>query len=347
MHLGLEMYLLEMHLMEEMQVEALMTKKVCCIRPEMMLKDAIDLMRKNADSCLVITKDDLPLGLISEYDLVRILNEFLDYPHVSHYCVSKFMSSPPIILKLGDSIFDALTVAQSREIRYILVVDHKGAIAGLITQADLIRASLQMGGRQGDSDDMDSSTLTQNLIRTNAYLKMLALEDPLLRIGNRRAMEVDLDFTHELAKRYKRNYSVVLFDIDFFKRYNDCYGHVEGDNTLKAVAGYLKKSIRNPDRIYRYGGEEFLLLLPETPIKNAPIMAERLVKGIAHLAIPHCENPFKVVTISGGIGSAIEEAGEKPTWKQVLEEADKGLYHAKKKGRNQIVVECASSGASQ
>lgn len=332
--------------MQEILIETLMTKEVIFAGAETKLKDAIALMRENAYSCLVVTNNKIPVGLITEQDIVRILEDIFEKSNISSYRVSDFMSFPTVVLKLEDTLFKALEIAQTMKISHIPVVDAKGEIAGLVTYANLIRAHFQIVEKQRKTVENAIAARTQELLMTNERLQKLALEDSLLCIGNRRAMEVDLDHTHETALRYNRAYSVVLFDIDYFKQYNDYYGHLQGDKLLKQVAGYLKESIRQPDRIYRYGGEEFLLLLPETTIENVPIMAQRLVAGIADLTIPHCKTPLEVVTISGGGGSGIAENNtNKLCWQDVLAEADRGLYRAKRNGRNQIVIdrmECSS-----
>jgi diguanylate cyclase (GGDEF)-like protein len=162
------------------------------------------------------------------------------------------------------------------------------------------------------------------------------MEDGLLGIGNRRAMEVDLEHTHAVALRYKHPYTVVLFDIDHFKLYNDHYGHLEGDACLKQVSQTLEEAIRKSDRLYRYGGEEFLLILPNTKHSGALILAKRLVENLYNEAIPHCKSPHNVVTISAGIASYSASNGNNISWKNVVEQADKSLYQAKSCGRNQV-----------
>jgi diguanylate cyclase (GGDEF)-like protein len=152
-------------------------------------------------------------------------------------------------------------------------------------------------------------------------------------------MEVDMELTHALNLRYRRPYSVVLFDIDNFKRFNDHYGHPAGDRLLKRISDFLQCNTRKVDRLYRYGGDEILLLLPETQIEGAVIFANRIIKDIELLAIPHCKNPFKVVTISGGIA----DCKAKGSWREVITEADQGLYLAKNGGRNRSSVAEGSS----
>lgn len=112
----------------------------------------------------------------------------------------------------------------------------------------------------------------------NRELLRLAREDPLLGIGNRRAMEISLDHIHELSVRYGRPYSLLLFDVDHFKSYNDSYGHPAGDVALQRLAQQVVDSLRKSARVYRYGGEELLAMLPETELQFAQQTAARILE---------------------------------------------------------------------
>ena len=135
------------------------------------------------------------------------------------------------------------------------------------------------------------------------HVRALSLEDALLSIGNRRALEIDVAHTHATAQRYQRRYSVVLLDVDHFKLYNDQWGHAAGDGILLAVSQALRSQLRAADRLYRYGGDELLLLLPETDIEGAHVLAQRMVETIAAVGI-RAEGPGEgALTISGGVSS--------------------------------------------
>ncbi len=327
-------------------VEKLMSREVSCVEPETKLKEVIKRMRENTFSFLVVTNKKIPVGIITEKDIVCILDDLLEKPEISQFPISAFMSSPPVVLNADTTLIEAFEASQRMQASYLPIVDNSGEITGLVTQSDLSRAHFQMVEKQRMAVENTIAVRTQELLKTNEHFRLLALEDALLCIGNRRAMEIDLGCIHETAKRYDRTYSAVLFDIDHFKEYNDEYGHLAGDKLFIRIAGYLKQSIRQPDRIYRYGGDEFLVVLPETPIEDVPIMAQRLVTGLADLNLPHTKTPIGVVTISGGIGSGLSEKNEKPSWRNVLEEADRGLYRAKGNGRNQIAFDCSTVQSS-
>jgi len=159
-------------------------------------------------------------------------------------------------------------------------------------------------------------------------LEKATITDPLTKLYNR--LYFDIQYTY-LLNKYKRNktpFSVFLFDIDDFKQINDTYGHPVGDEVLVQISNTIKKTIRNTDLAFRYGGEEFIILFPDTKFEDAQKVAERIKKNIMEKVIID----GKSVTISGGVG---EYNGHSPY--HFLNEIDKALYVAKKSGKNRIV----------
>ena len=166
---------------------------------------------------------------------------------------------------------------------------------------------------------------------TVIQLHDLSQRDPLTGLANRRALDTQLEALCEKGERF----AMIMVDVDIFKAFNDCYGHVVGDDCLRRVGAMLRASLRNTsDQIARVGGEEFVVLLPQTSVENARIMAERMRVAVSGLRIPHSASPEDVVTISAGVtgsrapGSAAE----------MLSGADKALYRAKALGRNRVEV---------
>jgi diguanylate cyclase (GGDEF)-like protein len=170
----------------------------------------------------------------------------------------------------------------------------------------------------------------------NDLLEMLASIDGLTEIPNRRYLDENLEREWRRSKRNNSSMCVMLIDIDHFKRYNDCYGHRAGDECLKTVAQTLAAQCeRGSDFVARYGGEEFVAVLPETNKQGAIAFANKLRKAINDLNIEHNASlNASHITISIGIASS--ESSQAYTEKALLEEADSGLYNAKKLGRNQI-----------
>jgi len=187
------------------------------------------------------------------------------------------------------------------------------------------------------------SELHRRLAFQNGELEVLnrklfeqSREDPLTRLGNRLRLREELEALRGRVERYGHNYSAVLCDVDYFKRYNDHYGHLAGDEVLQNVAETIADHCRSGDTAYRYGGEEFLIILPEQSEEEAAAIAGRLRRAVEDLRIPHeaKEGPPPVVTISAGVATL--SAGANKSADDLLGEADTALYRAKQSGRNRV-----------
>jgi diguanylate cyclase (GGDEF)-like protein len=176
-----------------------------------------------------------------------------------------------------------------------------------------------------------------SLERLNSLLFDDARRDPLTMLGNRLRLSEDLAAAVARVDRYGHSYCIALLDIDFFKRYNDHLGHQAGDLALRSVAHALAGSVRAGDMVYRYGGEEFLILLPEQTIDSAGVVLDRVRQTIQDLGLPHPDNPpVDVVTISGGVAGT--DASSRISVNDWLRHADEALYRAKATGRNRVVA---------
>jgi diguanylate cyclase (GGDEF)-like protein len=181
----------------------------------------------------------------------------------------------------------------------------------------------------------------QNHLELKRYrdkLENLSAMDGLTGIPNRRRLDEYLDQEWLRGLRSQSPLSVCMMDVDFFKRFNDLYGHAAGDNCLRRVALALASVIRRPaDFVARYGGEEFIYVLPDTDSDGAVDLAEKFRDSVAALGIPHADSTTATyVTISGGLATAVPTEDSSPA--QLLEAADRLLYWAKRAGRNQILV---------
>jgi len=176
--------------------------------------------------------------------------------------------------------------------------------------------------------------VSRELAASNRQLEMLSRQDGLTGLANRRYLDASLATETRRAARSAEPLSLIMIDIDFFKRYNDAYGHQAGDDCLKRVAGCLQSVCqRAADLPARYGGEEFALVLPNTHAEGARLVAASLAKAIAALAIPHEKSEVAaVVTLSQGI--ATSGPGLEFTPEGLIEKADHALYRAKDLGRN-------------
>jgi len=166
-------------------------------------------------------------------------------------------------------------------------------------------------------------------------LKQLSITDPLTGILNRRYLDSRL--SEEIARfnRHKYPFSFMMVDIDGFKEYNDIFGHGEGDRVLKTIATTIVNSLRSMDIAIRYGGDEFVLILPQTYKIEAINIANRIKENIEKIYIPHMEElAFKPLTVSIGLSSYPEHASSAA---ELLERTDQALYLAKKGGGNRLV----------
>ena len=166
----------------------------------------------------------------------------------------------------------------------------------------------------------------------------VARTDALTEIGNRLSLDEDLKGLWSRAKRYRRPCSLVICDVDHFKDYNDRFGHVAGDDVLRSIAKTLRQQVRTGDSVYRYGGEEFVIVLPEQSLAEAMQVTERLRAAVERLAIA-TETERSVVTISAGIAELDPKADSTP--QEWLRRADAALYRAKSAGRNRVETAAA------
>lgn len=306
-----------------------------CISAETPLYEVVQRMSDNHQSCAIVVDCDAPSGIITERNLVEVLLKSQYKPDLLRKPVSDFMSSPAITLHETENLFDAIVINRSEKVRHLPVVDNQNKLVGLVTQTDLTNAYFKLIEIQAEVIEKSIAEKTRDLSEENQELLMLSMEDHLMQIGNRRAMEADLQHTHEHAVKNQQHYAIVLLDVDYFKNYNDHYGHHAGDDALRQVAQVLKRHTRGSDRLYRYGGEEILLLLPNCNKHNAYQTAQRHLQSIAELRISHEKSPLEILTSSAGVGHIDPEALNGKSWQDVVTQADERLYAAKQAGRNQ------------
>ena len=179
----------------------------------------------------------------------------------------------------------------------------------------------------------------QQLLDTNLVLQRLMNSDGLTGLSNRRHFDEYLELEWRRAMRDQTQLSLLMIDVDFFKTYNDSFGHVEGDEALRKVAATIREASSRPsDLPARYGGEEFALVLPNTSPGGARLVAEKLRMAVAALKIPHiAPTEGSSLTISIGLSTMTPQQGT--DCRQVIVAADKGLYTAKHNGRNQVGIE--------
>ncbi len=176
------------------------------------------------------------------------------------------------------------------------------------------------------------------LQQANQELERLAHLDGLTQIANRRRFDQVLQEEWQRLAREQQPLSLILCDVDYFKSYNDTYGHQAGDDCLYTIAQTIRQSVnRSMDLVARYGGEEFVIILPNTHTIGAEVVAKIIQQKVQDLKLIHAESPSSpYITLSFGIACYIPQPGLESS--QLIEAADTALYQAKKQGRNQIVV---------
>lgn len=311
-------------------IESIMTLKVVSVEPDTPILEVVARMHAQRFSCIVVCVENLPVGIVSERDVVAIAASPLSTAQTG-MTAGDFMSAPVTTIETTATVDDAIEKIQQARIRHLPVVDARGQLVGLVTQTDIVRAY---------RTHMEAivAERTAQLAEANKELEALSREDGLLGIGNRRAMEESLAQFYELAIRYGRPYSIVLCDVDYFKPYNDRYGHPAGDQILKRLTRQIEQTVRGVDQLYRYGGEELLLILPETQLSGGAITAHRICIAIHELAIPHEDSCHGVVTISCGLAGLPGASGVR-SWLDLVKCADQALYRAKREGRNRVSVD--------
>lgn len=177
----------------------------------------------------------------------------------------------------------------------------------------------------------------EKLVILQKKLEELSFKDGLTSVPNRRMFDSVLELEWENARRNNQPLSVIMMDIDYFKQYNDHYGHVQGDECLKQVAKVLSTAgTRSRDMLARFGGEEFVLVLPETDAASALKIADRCRKLVLKEQIPHQQSKVsQLLTLSMGVGTVLPAHGDDAM--RFIDEVDRRLYQAKQNGRNRIV----------
>jgi diguanylate cyclase (GGDEF)-like protein/PAS domain S-box-containing protein len=191
----------------------------------------------------------------------------------------------------------------------------------------------------GTAEDIHERKLLElKLLKANRRLEIQARTDALTKLPNRREFKKLLHHEFMRSRRYLTHLSILMIDIDYFKNFNDHYGHLSGDACLRLVARTLRKSLkRNTDVITRFGGEEFAAILPDTDQQGAWIVAEQIKSELESIAIKHNYSEFKYITLSQGIATYhpnIDKHVDDPV--DIVRAADEALYLSKNNGRNQI-----------
>lgn len=289
--------------------------------------DILSQMHKLSD-CIVL-KDDKnnAKGIITTKDVVEIFGEKKDLSKP----ISEYMSYPIQTINSATPISTALAFVQSKHFKRLIVEDFDGEILGQITQEELLARIYSKWADVMRSNDTQLHKINRVLKDRATKYEELSTIDNLTGIFNRLAFEQKLKDEIERVHRYKvESFSLVILDIDNFKKVNDTYGHIEGDNVLKQLVQEVKSHLRGTDVFSRWGGEEFVIILPLTTVEKAKIAIENIRKIISSAKF----NKVGTVTCSFGL----TEFNKKDTFHSVIIRADEAMYIAKTSGKNRVEV---------
>ena len=259
--------------------------------------------------------------LLQEQDLIKIIGFFM-------FIFLLFMSIS--ILKLKNLIVDSLSIELANQQRLRNLEKERA-------DTSLLNDTLEKELRQIRESDLQLKREKEKVEELAEKLAAIATRDGLTGIANRRHFDEFLAKEWNRAIRSGTPLSLILCDIDYFKNFNDHYGHQEGDRCLCRIASLLEEHVRRSgDLAARYGGEEFGIVLPGTSLENARDIAEQMRIAIENIAIPHAASPTNnIVTVSFGVATVIPQRDQESRF--LISLADKALYRAKKEGRNRVV----------
>lgn len=264
-----------------------------------------------------------PTGMMMVDSIVDHTTRMYSYRHLEEY---------PLLVAVALSKDDIFEAWRMQTVRLVVIYGTLFCILSIFGTYLI----LQIKRRQSTENELRDAK--RSLERLNDELEALASEDGLTGLSNRRKFDATLKQEFNRAVRNRSSLALIMIDVDRFKQFNDRYGHPSGDECLKKIAGVLKgTSGRVSDMAARYGGEELAVLLPETDVFGAQMIAERIRVQIEALAIPHTANPGDVVTISAGVSAMRPTLRESDPY-MLVQTADKALYEAKAQGRNRVCL---------
>ncbi|MEX2131161.1 MAG: diguanylate cyclase, partial [Pseudohongiellaceae bacterium] len=272
------------------------------------LSNVIDTMAAQGHSCALVCNDGKPTGIITAGNILRLLaanNASADFTAVT---ATQAMTPNPLTISSELDLAEAMQLARSHKQYYLVVVDVYQLLVGVVSLGDMLDAFLKLQKPGAENDPAQH---------------WLSLEDSLTGLPNRRAMEIDLKQTEAIAKRRDESYALAMIDLDFLTRLNTSLGREAGDQALAHVASIIRNRIRASDKAFRYGGEEFVYLMPGTAAEGALIAADRLRQAIETSGFKNPDGLNGGLTVS--IGLAARKGGN---WQEMLKLAENALYKA-------------------
>jgi len=261
---------------------------------------------------------------------------------VIEYC-RQYGQPDLILMDYNMPVIDGVTLAKRLSQKF------HSSIAPIIFLTGHTEANRQLECWEAGASDFISKPVVADILRLRIqhqinikererFLERLSCTDPLTGLFNRQYIKQHVPALVKSLNREHRSMSMLMIDIDDFKKYNDGYGHVEGDKVLKKVAETLKRVTKRPsDCVIRFGGEEFVVLLPRTNLDGAKMLAKKMSVAVERLSLTNEHSSYGKVTVSIGVASSKEHASL--DFIETMKKADKAMYKAKKSGKNNVVVD--------
>lgn len=312
-------------LMERKTVGELISRKIpVMFTADWILADVIHHLNKLEDSIIVV-EEGRPIGVITAKDIFSIVTAGKG----THEPLSAYMVSPVVTTSWNASINEALMQVRDMHIKRAIVVDEQGRVIGVVTQSELIGYAYGSWVNLMNHHTAELHELVGMLEEKNQNLQRLTLTDGLTGLGNRRQLQRQMEEEIGRMQRYNAGtFSLAVIDADRFKDINDKFGHGVGDEVLKAIATEMEGLVRKSDLAVRWGGEEFAILLANTPLVAAEQFANRLRNIIEQRTFAEGAR----VTISAGVGEYVMGEDDKTFFHRV----EQALRRAKDKGRNLV-----------
>ncbi len=288
--------------------------------------DVMRMMNSTMLDSVILYDETKAVGIITTKDSIRLLNDGCDLSRP----ICDFMSSPVYSIDADSSIHEALEFVKREHFKRVIVSNKKGDIIGQISQQELLAKVYSRWAESLKARDKQLEEVNRLLeARASKYEEMAQL-DPLTRLPNRSSFETKMFDEFTRIERYgSEAFSLIFFDIDYFKSINDSYGHLVGDQVLKSISTQCKELLRSNDMIARWGGEEFVIILPLVDATGAVQTAEKMRIFIAEYIFE------QVGHISCSFGVSQYQKGDSPN--SLLHRTDTAMYQAKSSGRNCVV----------
>ena len=280
----------------------------------------------NAEDSVLIYDENKLVGIVTTKDAIRIMKEGVD----TRTPIQQFMTAPVSTINRDASIKSAIEYLKEKKFKRAIVVYDDGRVDGIVTQRELINVTYGRWAELMKMHAHELGELVHVLESENQQLQKESLTDSLTGVGNRRRFNQILE--SEIGRYYRQGmlpFSMLILDIDLFKNVNDAHGHLAGDQVLKQLSKKVSTLLRASDEINRWGGEEFVVILPTANVQSATILAERIRSEVA-------ETKFDEINITISIGVAEYVRGE--SQEELLNRADQALYIAKQSGRNKVIT---------